>query len=167
MTLNTIYSVVGTLRPCWDLPRATSYMRLKAHDHCILRYLNIGRKGWDRLCSLHTRRWSPKGPKKISWMKSLLPSSQNDCPTPCSCLSQNYYPRSNFYWICWCRNCLAHQIFGKEFYINKINKYLIYDNNVWDKKTPGGRTIILGWREYIDSYIANYKECITIYRKLR
>ena len=32
----------------------------------------IGRNGGDRPSSLHTRRWRPKGPKKISWiMKSL------------------------------------------------------------------------------------------------
>ena len=50
--------------------RATSHTRLKARDHCNLRAL-IGQKGRDCLSSLHTRRWRPKGPKKISWMKSL------------------------------------------------------------------------------------------------
>ena len=50
--------------------RATSHTRLKAHDHCNLRAL-IGRKGGDRPSSLHIRRWRPKGPKRMTWMKSL------------------------------------------------------------------------------------------------
>ena len=50
--------------------RATSHTRLKAHDHCILGSL-IGQKGRDRLSLLHSGRWRPKGPKKLSWMKSL------------------------------------------------------------------------------------------------
>ena len=49
---------------------ATSNARLKARDQCNLRAL-IGRKGGNRPGSLHTRRWKPKGPKKILWMKSL------------------------------------------------------------------------------------------------
>jgi hypothetical protein len=48
----------------------TSYTRLKAHDHCILRSL-IGQKSRDHLTSLHTRRWKPKDPNKLSSMKSL------------------------------------------------------------------------------------------------
>ena len=54
---------------CYRL-RVTSHIRLKAHDHCNVR-AHIGQKGRDRPISLHTRRWSPKGPKKTSWMKSL------------------------------------------------------------------------------------------------
>ena len=50
--------------------RATSHIRLKALDHGNVRAL-IGWKGGDRPSSLHTRRWRPKGPKKVSWMISL------------------------------------------------------------------------------------------------
>ena len=66
------YPPVGS-SPCVDPQRrlrATSYTRLKAHDHYRLRAL-IGRKGEDRPSSLHTQRWRPKGPKKTSWMESL------------------------------------------------------------------------------------------------
>ena len=52
--------------------------RLKAHDHCNLRAL-IGRKGGDRLSSLCTRRWTPKGLKQTSWMKKVyMESSMTD-----------------------------------------------------------------------------------------
>ena len=50
--------------------RATSHTRLKAYEHYILISI-IGRKGRDCPSSLHTRRWRSKGPKKLSWMKSL------------------------------------------------------------------------------------------------
>jgi hypothetical protein len=52
------------------LKGATSCTRLKACDHYILRSL-IGWKVWDRPYSLHTRRWRPKDPNKLSWMNSL------------------------------------------------------------------------------------------------
>ena len=34
------------------------------------------------------------------------------------------------------------------FYNNKIYKYLTSDNHFGTKKLRGGRTIILGWKEY-------------------
>jgi hypothetical protein len=43
-------------------------MGLKACDHCILRFV-VSRKGGDHPSSLHTRRWRPKDPKKLSCMK--------------------------------------------------------------------------------------------------
>jgi len=49
---------------------ATTYSRLKVPDRGKGRAL-IGRKGGDHPSSFHTRRWRPKGPKKISWMKNL------------------------------------------------------------------------------------------------
>jgi hypothetical protein len=55
---------------CIPRPTTTSHMRLKAHDHCILRSL-IGRKGWEHPSSLPTRRWSLEVPKNFSWMKGL------------------------------------------------------------------------------------------------
>ena len=51
----------GSLRT-WDWRPLT--------NRCILRSL-IGRKGWDRSCSLYTRRWRSKGLKKLSWMLNL------------------------------------------------------------------------------------------------
>ena len=50
--------------------RATSHMRLKAHDHCHRRAF-IGRKDGDRPSLLHTRRWRSRYWKKTSWRKSL------------------------------------------------------------------------------------------------
>ena len=57
--------------------RATSRMRLKPCGNCILRSL-IGWTGRDRLTSLHTRRWRPKGPKKSSWMTDYMDSYMED-----------------------------------------------------------------------------------------
>ena len=45
-------------------------MRPMTCDHCILRSL-VGWKGQDRPSPLHIRRWRPKGPKKLPWMKNL------------------------------------------------------------------------------------------------
>ena len=49
-------------RSFWAL-RTTSHMRLKAHDHCILRS-RIGRKGRDHASLLHSRKQRSKNPKK-------------------------------------------------------------------------------------------------------
>jgi hypothetical protein len=50
---------------------ATSHTRLKANDHCNLSKSSRWTKGGDCSSSHHTRRWTPEGPKKTSWMKSL------------------------------------------------------------------------------------------------
>ena len=72
LTLTTKISVAHANFPptLIGLFRVTSHMRVKFHDHCILRSL-IGQKGRDRPSSLHTRRKKPRDPKKLSWMRSL------------------------------------------------------------------------------------------------
>ena len=50
--------------------RMISWSWLLDRNHCILRSL-IGQKGWDRPSSLHTRRWSYKGPRNCNEWKSL------------------------------------------------------------------------------------------------
>ena len=52
------------------LLRATSHMRLKAPDHCILRSF-IGWKGRDRPSSLHSRRRRPTTQRNCHGWKSL------------------------------------------------------------------------------------------------
>ena len=48
---------------------ATSHIWLKAHEHYFLISLLV-QKGRDRPSSLHTRRWRPKSPNKLSRMKT-------------------------------------------------------------------------------------------------
>jgi len=50
--------------------RTTSHTRLKARDHCSLKYV-IGQKGQLRPSSLYIRRWGSKHPKKLTLMKNL------------------------------------------------------------------------------------------------
>ena len=62
--------IIGPLLHTWD--------RRPVSDHCILRSL-IGWKGQDHPSSLHTTRWRPKGPKKLShWCKNYLGSYMAD-----------------------------------------------------------------------------------------
>ena len=60
----------GSWLLCEVALRVTSHTRWRACDHCVLQSLS-GRIGRDCPSSLHTRRWRPKGPNKLSWMKNL------------------------------------------------------------------------------------------------
>ena len=57
--------------------RATSHMRLKAPDHCILRSF-IGWKGWDRPSSLHSRRRRPISQRNYHGWKVYMGSYMVD-----------------------------------------------------------------------------------------
>jgi hypothetical protein len=74
----------------WAL-RATSHMRLKAYDRCILRSL-IGR---DCASLLHSRKGRFKDPKKSSWMKSLREFLHDKLFTGCLNLHQTTSTNSN------------------------------------------------------------------------
>ena len=61
----------GSWLLCEVALRVTSHTRWRACDHCVLQSLS-GRIGRDCPSSLHTRRWRPKGPNKLSWMKYMV-----------------------------------------------------------------------------------------------
>jgi hypothetical protein len=69
-------SAISTSESAWSIMVTGSLflcveVAMKVCDHCILRSL-LGQEGQDSPSSLHTRRWRPKGPMRLSWIKSIL-----------------------------------------------------------------------------------------------